>query len=51
MHELGGIIDQQIDCSSVDADTIADYECAAMRYGFAAGYATAMQVLESKRAA
>lgn len=51
MQRLSTIIDRQIDTGTVDADTIADYECAAMRYGFAGGFAAALQVLESKRAA
>ena len=45
MHRLSTTIDRQIDAGAVDADTIADYECAAMRYGFAAGYKAAMQLI------
>lgn len=51
MHRLGKTIDLQIDAGAVDADTIADYECAAMKYGFAGGFSAALQVLESKRVA
>lgn len=51
MQRLSRLIDQQIEAGAVDPDTIADYECAAMRHGFAAGFAAAMQVFENSRAA
>ena len=51
MQRLSSIIDRQIEAGAVDPDTIADYECAAMKYGFAAGYAAAMQALDGARAA
>ena len=41
LQRLSRIIDDQITAGNVDADTIAAYELAAMRYGFAAGYAAA----------
>lgn len=41
MQRISTIIDQQIEAGAVDADTIGDYELAAMRFGFAAGYAAA----------
>lgn len=51
MQRLSSVIDQQVEAGNVDADIIGDYECAAMKYGFAAGYAAAMQALEGTRAA
>ena len=51
MHELGGIIDQQIDAGAVDADTIGDYEYAAMKYGFAAGFVAAMELAKAQQVA
>ena len=51
MQRLSRLIDQRVGAGDVDLDTIADYECAAMKYGFAAGYAVAMQALEGTRAA
>lgn len=51
LHRLGGTIDQQIDAGAVDADTIADYEYAAMKYGFAAGFAAAMELANARRVA
>ena len=51
MQRLSSIIDRQIEAGAVDPDTIADYECAAMKYGFSAGFAAAMQVFENSRAA
>ncbi len=44
MHRLSAEIDSQIAAGDVDPDTIGDYECAAMKYGFAGGFAAAQQL-------
>lgn len=51
MHQLSRTIDQQIEAGAVDADTIGDYECAAMKYGFAGGFAAAMQLANAPQGA
>lgn len=51
MHRLSAEIDSQIDAGTVDADTIGDYECAAMKYGFAGGFAAAMQLANAPQGA
>lgn len=49
MHQLSRTIDQQIAAGDVDPDTIGDYECAAMKYGFAGGFAAAQQLIGGAR--
>lgn len=51
MRQISVIIDQQIAAGAVDSDTIANYELSALRYGFSAGYAAAMQQCNVQRAA
>ena len=45
MQRLSCLIDQQIGAGNVDADIIGDYELSAMRFGFAAGYKAAIQLI------
>ena len=42
MHRISAEIDAQIKAGAVDEDTIGDYELAAMKNGFYAGFAAAM---------
>ena len=51
MQRISRLIDDQITAGAVDTDTIAAYELAATKRGFAAGYAAAMQALEGSRGA
>ena len=51
MAQISGEIDQQVDAGAVDVDIIADYECACLRYGFAAGFAAAVKMLNAQQAA
>ena len=41
MHEISAEIDAQIEAGTVDCDIIGDYELAALRMGFYAGFAAA----------
>lgn len=45
MRRLSKVIDEQNVDGLVDDDTVAAYELSAMRYGFAAGFAAAMNLL------
>ena len=45
MRKLSKIIDDQNVDGLVDDDTVAAYELSAMRYGFAGGFAAAMNLL------
>lgn len=49
MQRLSAIIDRQNANGSVDDDTIAAYELSAMRYGFSAGFAAAVNLLGSQQ--
>ena len=51
MGQISAAIDQQIDAGAVDVDIVADYECACLRYGFAAGFAAAVKMLNAQQAA
>ncbi len=48
MHRISAIIDEQIAAGAVDPDTIADYELAAMKYGFYAGFVAALNLQAAK---
>lgn len=43
MQRLSAVIGDQIEAGAVDDDTVAAYELSAMKYGFAAGYAAALE--------
>lgn len=51
MQRISATIDQQIANGTVDDDTIAAYELSAMRYGFSAGFAAAMNLLSGQQVA
>lgn len=48
MHRISASIDSQIEAGAVDYDTVADYEFAATRYGFYAGFAAALELQAAK---
>lgn len=48
LHRIGGMIDTQIEAGAVDCDTIGEYELAATRYGFYAGFAAALELQAAK---
>ena len=48
MHTVSAAIDAQIEAGAVDPDTVADYELAAMKYGFYAGFFAAMNLIVVK---
>lgn len=48
MHKISAEIDRQIEAGVVDPMTVADYECAAARYGFYAGFAAAQGLQMAK---
>lgn len=48
MHSISAVIDAQIEAGAVDPDTIADYEHAAMQYGFYAGFVAALNMMSAK---
>ena len=48
MHRISAEIDRQIEVGNVDADTIGEYELAAARYGFYAGFAVALEYQRAK---
>ena len=48
MHTISAAIDAQIEAGNVDPDTISDYEYAAMKYGFYAGFLTGLNVVAAK---
>lgn len=49
MAQISGEIDNQIADGAVDANLVGDYECACLRYGFAAGFAAAKQLAHGQR--
>ena len=51
MGQISAAIDQQIAAGAVDADLVGDYECACLRYGFAAGFAAAAKMFGAQQAA
>ena len=48
MHTISAMIDRQIEAGKVDADTIGEYELAATRYGFYAGFVAALEYQRAK---
>ena len=48
MHRISAEIDAQIKAGAVDEDTIGDYELAAMKNGFYAGFAAAMGLQQAR---
>ncbi len=50
MHRISAEIDAQIEAGAVEYDTIGEYELAAMRVGFYAGFAALQTILTAKGA-
>lgn len=50
LHRISTAIDKQITAGAVKQDVIADYERAAMRMGFYAGFAAALELQAAKAA-
>ena len=48
IHKISAEIDRQIETGAVDPMTVADYERAAARYGFYAGFAAAQGLQMAK---
>lgn len=48
LHRVSAEIDAQIEAGAVDCDTIGEYELAATRYGFYAGFAAALELQAAK---
>ena len=48
MHTISAAIDVQIEMGSVDPDIVADYELAAIRYGYYAGFMAALDMQTAK---
>ena len=48
MHEYSAAIDAQIEMGSVDPDIVTDYELAAIRYGYYAGFMAALDMQTAK---
>lgn len=48
MHKISAELDRQIEAGAVEHLTLADYECAAARYGFYAGFAAAQDLQMAK---
>ena len=48
LHRISAAIDEQIASGAVKQETIADYELAAMRMGYYAGFAAAMELQSAK---
>ena len=48
MHRISAIIDEQIAAGAVDPDTIGDYEYAASKYGFYAGFFMGLNLVAAK---
>ena len=48
LHRVSAEIDTQIETGAVDYDVIGEYELAATRYGFYAGFAAALELQASK---
>lgn len=48
LHRISREIDAQIEAGAVEHDTIGEYELAATRYGFYAGFAAALEVQAAK---
>ncbi len=48
MHNISAALDAQIEAGAVDPDTVADYELAAMKYGFYAGFVAALNLQAAK---
>ena len=48
LHSLSAAIDEQIASGAVKQETIADYELAAMRMGYYAGFAAALELCKAQ---
>lgn len=45
LHRISRILDDQISAGTVDCETVADYEYAATKYGYYAGFKAALDLL------